>query len=105
MLISGETNRVSSQASDFINVYLQEMSFVEMAFSSGYGFVSSQKLDISSWWSIFLDKGILGFIILLVAFATMMPSRWYLNRVVVAFLVVFFMAFLQRLVFYRFFTF
>jgi hypothetical protein len=68
LIFKGESNRVSDHAEKFIDLENNKLDAWRGIFGQGYGYVSSQKADISSWQVIWLDSGFLGLLLLLLAF-------------------------------------
>jgi len=68
LVFKGESNRVSDQAKKFIDLENNKLDAWGGIFGQGYDYVSSQKVDISSWQVTWLDSGLLGLLLLLLAF-------------------------------------
>lgn len=90
LLFKGESNRVSDSAEKFIDIENNKLDVWHFIFGRGYGYVSSQKVDISSWQVIWIDSGVLGLLLILFAFICCAVSK----RVNIIHTLPFFMAFI-----------
>lgn len=90
LLFKGESNRVSDTAAKFLENEKNELDAWYFIFGKGYGYVSSQKIDISSWQIIWVDSGVLGLFLLLLTFIFCALSK----RINIIYAIPFFMAFI-----------
>ncbi len=90
LLFKGESNRVSDSAEKFIDIENNKLDVWHFIFGRGYGYVSSQKTDISSWQVIWIDSGALGLLLVLLALTCCAVAK----RVNLIYAIPFFMAFI-----------